>query len=311
MLSDSSNCQTPKKQRLSEQCLPPPSPSHGGYGPSDCRGSSSHGNPVAQVKLDFDKTSNHVQESPSRLCLQHNGGGSSAPPKVERTEPGLTAPSSKIPHVEASVCADQQFNNGQHKKKRSKKHKDKERERLKPDWLETSPDLKQNQDKLRGWFSELRACWWVLFLYKWSTPTAFFALVRNCHLARREWFLCSRSLKQGVLRGLAFPPPVLTLICWWLTVQQLCDLRSSESAGCVSCCCAADVTACLGSHLLSEAAENKSISLDMNVTFYICTGNWLFIFFSVHVSSFLCADHEGEKTPVNQLSEEELPDYLM
>lgn len=156
--TDSTNCQTPKKQRLLEQCLPPPSPSHGGYGSSESRSSSSHGNAVAQVKLDFDKTSNHVRESPSRLCLQHNGGGSSAPPKVERTEAALTAPSSKIPHVETSVCADQQFNNGQHKKKRSKKHKDKERERLKPDWLETSPDLKQNQDKLRGKWLKRHVC---------------------------------------------------------------------------------------------------------------------------------------------------------
>lgn len=156
--TDSTNCQTPKKQRLLEQCLPPPSPSHGGYGSSESRSSSSHGNTVAQVKLDFDKTSNHVRESPSRLCLQHNGGGSSAPPKVERTEAALTAPSSKIPHVETSVCAEQQFNNGQHKKKRSKKHKDKERERLKPDWLETSPDLKQNQDKLRGKWLKGHVC---------------------------------------------------------------------------------------------------------------------------------------------------------
>lgn len=233
MLSDSSNCQTPKKQRLSEQCLPPPSPSHGGYGPSDCRGSSSHGNPVAQVKLDFDKTSNHVQESPSRLCLQHNGGGSSAPPKVERTEPGLTAPSSKIPHVEASVCADQQFNNGQHKKKRSKKHKDKERERLKPDWLETSPDLKQNQDKLRGWFSELRACWWVLFLYKWSTPTAFFCFSAKLPPSPQRVIFMFSFAKAGSVARTSLPPSrshsdLLMIDCAtavWPAVERVSRLR--------------------------------------------------------------------------------------
>ncbi|XP_011605154.2 RNA polymerase II elongation factor ELL [Takifugu rubripes] len=145
--TDSSNCRTPKKLRLLEHSLPPPSPSHGGSGTGEARGSSSHGNTAAQVKLDFDKASSHVRESPSRLCPPHNGGGSLAPPKAERTEPALAAPSLKIPHGDASVCAEQQFNNGQHKKKRSKKHK--ERERLKPDWIETSPDLKQNQDKLR------------------------------------------------------------------------------------------------------------------------------------------------------------------
>lgn len=51
-----------------------------------------------------------------------------------------------------SDCTKEQLTNNQHKKKKSKKHKDKERERLKDnqgsEWLETSPDLKQNVDKL-------------------------------------------------------------------------------------------------------------------------------------------------------------------
>ncbi|KAM4744823.1 RNA polymerase II elongation factor ELL-like [Anableps anableps] len=51
-----------------------------------------------------------------------------------------------------SDCTQQQLNNNQHKKKKSKKHKEKERERLKSDkgaaWLQSSPDLKQNPDKL-------------------------------------------------------------------------------------------------------------------------------------------------------------------
>uniref|UniRef100_H3CJU7 Si:ch211-13k12.2 n=1 Tax=Tetraodon nigroviridis TaxID=99883 RepID=H3CJU7_TETNG len=61
-----------------------------------------------------------------------------------------TNPATTSGRVRAASACSTTFNNGQHKKKRSKKHKDKERERLKPDWLETSPDLKQNQDKLRG-----------------------------------------------------------------------------------------------------------------------------------------------------------------
>lgn len=84
------------------------------------------------------------------MYLPHNLSGCSTIPKVERTEPVPTAPSSKLPNTDTSICTDQQFTNGQHKKKKSKKHKDKERERLKPDWIETSPDLKQNQENVKG-----------------------------------------------------------------------------------------------------------------------------------------------------------------
>lgn len=153
MPSDSSNCQTPKKQRLLDQCLPLQSPSHGECGTNGGRSSSSHGNSNVNVKLEFDKTNNHLQGSPNHLYLPHNLSGCSTIPKVERTELAPTAPSSKLPHSNTSICTDQQFANGQHKKKRSKKHKDKERERLKPDWIETSPDLKQNQENIKGKFS--------------------------------------------------------------------------------------------------------------------------------------------------------------
>uniref|UniRef100_A0A3B3TGW7 Mediator of RNA polymerase II transcription subunit 19 n=2 Tax=Poecilia latipinna TaxID=48699 RepID=A0A3B3TGW7_9TELE len=51
-----------------------------------------------------------------------------------------------------SDCTQQQLHNSQHRKKKSKKHKEKERERLKSDkgaeWLQSSPDLKQNTEKL-------------------------------------------------------------------------------------------------------------------------------------------------------------------
>lgn len=115
-------------------------------------------------------------------------------------------------------------------------------------------------------------------------------------LACREWFLCFHSLKPGVLRGPAFPSPGLTLLCWWLTVEQLCDLRSSESAGCVACCWAADVTACLGSNLLSEAAANKSISLDI-ITFALGNGSFFSMFLCVF--SFLQITKERKHLSIN------------
>uniref|UniRef100_A0A8C9XSZ0 Si:ch211-13k12.2 n=1 Tax=Sander lucioperca TaxID=283035 RepID=A0A8C9XSZ0_SANLU len=158
--SDPSNGQTPKKQRLLDQCLPLQSPSNGDYGANGARSSSSHGNSRVQIKLEFDKTSNHLQGSPNGLYSPHKLSGSSNVPKLERTEPAPTAPSPKPPHTDQhTICTDQPFTNGQHKKKRSKKHKDKERERLKPDWIETSPDLKQNRENLKGkWALTLLFC---------------------------------------------------------------------------------------------------------------------------------------------------------
>ncbi|KAF3854790.1 hypothetical protein F7725_022845 [Dissostichus mawsoni] len=147
--SDPSNFQTPKKQRLLDQCLPLQSPSHGDCVTNGARSSSSHGNSRVQIKLDFDKTNNHLQGSPNGLHSPHKLSGSSTIPTLERTEPAPTVTSPKPPHTDTSICTDQPFTNGQHKKKKSKKHKDKERERLKPDWIETSPDLKHNRENLK------------------------------------------------------------------------------------------------------------------------------------------------------------------
>lgn len=73
------------------------------------------------------------------------------------------------------------------------------------------------------------------------------------------------------------------------------------------------MTARLGSDLLSEAVKNDSIHLDIMAT--LSHLHWqitLTFFFSISVCVFfLSTDHEGEETPVNQSSEEELPDYLM
>ncbi|KAM9854534.1 RNA polymerase II elongation factor ELL [Aulostomus maculatus] len=147
--SDPSNCQTPKKQRLLDHCLPMQSSSPEDYGTAGARSSSNHGNTAVHIKTEFDKTNSHLQGCQNGLYSPHKLSGSSPVPKLERTEPAPNALSPKLPHTDASICTDQQFTNGQHKKKRSKKHKDKERERLKPDWIETSPDLKQNQENLK------------------------------------------------------------------------------------------------------------------------------------------------------------------
>lgn len=80
---------------------------------------------------------------------------------------------------------------------------------------------------------------------------------------------------------------------------------------------AADVTACLGSRLLSQAVKNDSIKpwYDRHIITF-ALANYFNIFqhrahVCVCVFFFISSEHEGEKTPVNQTSEEELPDYLM
>ncbi|XP_056137293.1 RNA polymerase II elongation factor ELL2 [Lampris incognitus] len=147
--SDQSSYQTTKKQRLLDQSLPLQSPSNGDHGPNGAHSSSSQGSTSVQTKTEFERTNNHIQGSPNGLYSQHKLAGSANTPKPERTEPAPAVPSPKPPQTEASICTDQPLVNGQHKKKRSKKHKEKERERLKPDWIETSPDLKQNQENLK------------------------------------------------------------------------------------------------------------------------------------------------------------------
>lgn len=70
---------------------------------------------------------------------------------------------------------------------------------------------------------------------------------------------------------------LLTLVCWWLTVQQLCDLRSSESVGCAACCRAADVPAYLGSDLLSEAVKMSPSALTGTAYRDICILHFLHV----------------------------------
>lgn len=129
-------------------------------------------------------------------------------------------------------------------------------------------------------------------------------------VACREWFLCFHLLKQGVLWGLAFPLP----FSLWSVDDWLCN-------SCVTRGRASQQAASLAAELLTwlpaldqisylRQLKTNPLALIWMSHYHICIGNCLF-FKCVLVCVFLSADHEGEKTPVNQLSEEELPDYLM
>ncbi|XP_052387668.1 RNA polymerase II elongation factor ELL2 [Carassius gibelio] len=132
--SDHPESQTPKKQRLLDQNKLLQSPSNRHLGSSMGRSSSAHGN------------TSTAQQSPDGLSQRHKLGESNSVPKPEPAQQPSSSP--KHPRTEPDICTDQQLANGQHKKK-SKKHKEKERERLKPEWVETSPDLKQNQENVK------------------------------------------------------------------------------------------------------------------------------------------------------------------
>ncbi|CAL8262082.1 unnamed protein product [Merluccius merluccius] len=142
------HCQTPKKQRLLDQVLPLQSPSNGEAGPVKSRSSAAPGNTSVQTKTEFERTNNHIQGCPSGLYLRHTLSQPSGDPKPQRAEPDPPVPSPKPPQSNISICTEQRLINGLHRKKKSKKHKDKERERLKPNWIETSPDQKQNQENI-------------------------------------------------------------------------------------------------------------------------------------------------------------------
>ncbi len=149
--SDHSESLTPKKQRLLDQNMPLQSPSNGYLSSSMSRSSSAHGNTSLQ------RGSSTAQQSPDGLYQQNNLGESNSVPKPEPAQQPSFSP--KHPRTEPEICTDQQLANGQHKKK-SKKHKEKERERLKPEWVETSPDLKQNQKNINGGLKGLKLKFW-------------------------------------------------------------------------------------------------------------------------------------------------------
>ncbi|XP_056455395.1 RNA polymerase II elongation factor ELL2 [Gadus chalcogrammus] len=141
-------CQTPKKQRLLDHVLPLQSPSNGEVGPGKSRSSAAPGNTSVQTNTEFERTHSHAQGSPTGPYLRPTLSQPSAAPSPQRAERAPPAPSPRAPQANVSVCAEQRLVNGLQRKKKSKKHKDKERERLKPNWIETSPDQKQNQENI-------------------------------------------------------------------------------------------------------------------------------------------------------------------
>ncbi|XP_029952426.1 RNA polymerase II elongation factor ELL-like [Salarias fasciatus] len=114
-------------------------------------------NPSFHTKTEFQRTSNHPEEQNS-LLGGHNGFtplhklSSSSGRPVSETREQEPKVNSLQPSQRDADCTQEPLANGQHRKKKSKKHKDKERERLKDgldsEWIKTSPDLKQNPDKL-------------------------------------------------------------------------------------------------------------------------------------------------------------------
>ncbi|KAG7269739.1 hypothetical protein CRUP_006152 [Coryphaenoides rupestris] len=149
--------QTPKKQRAPDQVLPLRSPSNGdACGPAKSRGAAGlPGSISVQTKTEFERTNNHIQGSPTGLHPRHtpsrHASGDPKPPKAEPPPPLPPASPQrcpKPPQANGSMCTEQRLVNGLHRKKKLKKHKDKERERLKPNWIETSPDQKQNQESI-------------------------------------------------------------------------------------------------------------------------------------------------------------------
>ncbi|XP_036417646.1 RNA polymerase II elongation factor ELL2 [Colossoma macropomum] len=147
--SDHLESQTPKKQKLLDQNLPLQTPSNGHLSSSIGHNSSGPGSSSVLNKTELEKTNNSVQGSPNGLYQRHKLSESNGIHKSERLEPeSPVLASSKPARTEPPICTDQQLANSQHKKKKSKKHKEKERERLKPEWVETSPDLKHNQENL-------------------------------------------------------------------------------------------------------------------------------------------------------------------
>ncbi|XP_069546609.1 RNA polymerase II elongation factor ELL-like [Brachyistius frenatus] len=113
-------------------------------------------NPSFHTKTEFQRTSTHTD--------YQNGlpGGNNGFPLMHKLPSSSDRPASETTEREPKVnflpphrdpdCAQQQLASSQHRKKKSKKHKDKERERLKDEkrseWLQTSPDLKQQSGKL-------------------------------------------------------------------------------------------------------------------------------------------------------------------
>ncbi|XP_068597935.1 RNA polymerase II elongation factor ELL2-like [Brachionichthys hirsutus] len=101
---------------------------------------------------EFHQTHNHTGNQ-NGFILMHDLCSTSDTPASESREQEPKR-SSHHPAQGDSECARRQLANSQYRKKKTRKHKYKERERLKDNkgsgWFETSPDLKQKPDKLEN-----------------------------------------------------------------------------------------------------------------------------------------------------------------
>lgn len=147
-----------KRQRLADQRLQQQPTANGLSNNKGHNVATPTLNPSFHTKTEFQRTSSHTGNQNglpgghSGFPLMHKLSNASDAPVSESREQEPKVSSHQPPPPGDSDCAHQQLASSQHKKKKSKKHKDKERERLKDnkgsEWIETSPDLKQNPDKL-------------------------------------------------------------------------------------------------------------------------------------------------------------------
>lgn len=172
MPSDPSDNQAQKKQKLLDQRLHSQSqlPINGLLNSKGGRDIPPPLNPSLHTKTEFQRTSNQVSESQNGFPPMHKLKSPSDIHLLERAEQG-PKPTSQEPPRNDSDCTHQEVASSQHRKKKSKKHKEKEKERLKDsqssEWLETSPDLNQNPDKLNS------KCFFSFPYFSLSTSTLF------------------------------------------------------------------------------------------------------------------------------------------
>ncbi|KAM4593037.1 RNA polymerase II elongation factor ELL-like [Odontesthes bonariensis] len=145
-----------KRQKLADQRLQHQSPVNGLLNNKGAHDNSTltldpSFHPKTESQRISNQTDNQISQPRGHHSLIHKLYSNSDRPVSEtrEQEPKING---RQPPQHDSNCTQQQLANNQHRKKKSKKHKDKERERLKDDkgseWLKSSPDLKQNPDKL-------------------------------------------------------------------------------------------------------------------------------------------------------------------
>ncbi|XP_056134656.1 RNA polymerase II elongation factor ELL2-like isoform X2 [Lampris incognitus] len=156
--SESQDSLAVKRQRPSEQKPQQPPPVNR---LQHTKGGQDHTpaslNPSFHTKTEFQRIShvgnqNGFPGGQNGSPLMHKLSSSSNTPVSESGRQESKMNSKQLPQDDSDCKHQQQLTSSQHRKKKSKKHKDKEREKSKDnngvEWLETSPDLKPNPDKL-------------------------------------------------------------------------------------------------------------------------------------------------------------------